>query len=78
MQTNFYIIVPCYNEEKNIDEFIAEANSALDKYKNFKILFIDDGSNDLSFEIINEISSKDSNVISIKLNRNSNYTFLPL
>tara|TARA_B100000131_G_scaffold323232_1_gene380725 strand:- start:1179 stop:2114 length:936 start_codon:yes stop_codon:yes gene_type:complete len=70
MQTNFYIIVPCYNEEKNIDEFIAEANSSLNKYKNFKILFIDDGSNDNTWKKIKFQCDKDEKIVGLKLTRN--------
>ena len=68
---NITIIIPVYNEELSInslyDELVPIINNNFNEYE---VIFIDDGSNDSSFDIINEISSKDSNVIAIKLNRN--------
>ena len=50
-------ILPCYNEENNI---LPSFNSILksikiSKIKNFEIIFVDDGSNDNSKEVINKI-----------------------
>ena len=68
---NITIIIPVYNEELSInslyDELVPIINNNFNEYE---VIFIDDGSNDSSFDIINEISYKDSNVIAIKLNRN--------
>ena len=68
---NITIIIPVYNEELSInslyDELVPIINNNFNEYE---VIFIDDGSNDSSFDIINEISSKDSNIIAIKLNRN--------
>ena len=71
MMKNITIIIPVYNEELSInslyDELVPIINNNFNEYE---VIFIDDGSNDSSFDIINEISSKDSNIIAIKLNRN--------
>ena len=68
---NITIIIPVYNEELSINSLYNELKHITDNYFNeYEVIFIDDGSNDSSFKIINEISSSDSNIIAIKLNRN--------
>ena len=55
---NFSIIVPCLNEEKNIEHFTITAESLLKKKYNFKIIFIDDGSTDNTWNIIENTKKK--------------------
>lgn len=43
------IVVPCYNEEKNINNFYGEMIKTLEKVKenySYEIIFVNDGSND--------------------------------
>ena len=71
MQKNISIIVPIYNEELSINSLYEEIKTiVLDAFNQYEIIFIDDGSNDTSYEIINQLASNDSNIIAIKLNRN--------
>jgi len=67
---NFLIIVPCHNEEKNIEKFIIKSKSLFDEKYNFKILFIDDGSSDYTWELIKKFRKKFSFIRGIKLSRN--------
>lgn len=54
------IIVPSFNEEKNISRCL---DSILDQtYKNFEVICVDDNSTDRTFEIIREYSSKDNRI----------------
>ena len=50
---NYTVIVPFYNEEKNISSFNNELISNLKKIdnskRNLEIIYIDDGSNDETF-----------------------------
>ena len=71
MMKSITIIIPVYNEELSINSLYSELKPIVDNHFNeYEVIFIDDGSNDSSFKIINEISSSDPNVIAIKLNRN--------
>ena len=71
MQKNISIIVPIYNEELSINSLYHEIkNTVLNSFNFHEIIFIDDGSNDSSFKIINELALNDSQVISIRLKRN--------
>lgn len=65
------IIVPCYNEEDNLDNFYPRLKLTLDKIKlNYRIIFIDDGSKDKTWEKIVFFNKKDQKIIGIKLSRN--------
>ena len=60
--SNTSLIIPVYNEEKNIlNLFMEISNLKLDKYLN-KIIIINDGNNDNSFLEINKIVKKYKNV----------------
>ena len=71
MKKNISIIIPIYNEESSIESLYNEIKNVLDNnFNKYEIIFIDDGSHDSSFNIINNISYNDLNIIAIRLNRN--------
>ena len=72
-----YIVVPCYNEEKVLKVtaplFLSKVKELIAKSKisnKSRILFVDDGSRDLTFEIIKELSSEERFIEGISLSRN--------
>ena len=66
-----YILVPVFNEEDIIDIFIEKFLAVSKKENNlFKIVFIDDGSNDTTWEKIKKITSMNSDTTGIKLIKN--------
>ena len=71
------IVVPCYNEEEVLPETTKELgqilNDLIDKKKiapNSKLLFVNDGSKDKTWEIISSYSDKFDYVTGIKFTRN--------
>jgi len=71
------IIIPCYNEEEILPKSINELNSLLKSMidkdlcnSSSRLLFVDDGSKDKTWQIIEETSKKDELVEGIKLSRN--------
>jgi glycosyltransferase involved in cell wall biosynthesis len=69
---NISIIIPAYNEEKNVTELykqISEHISDLSKYK-FTYLFIENGSTDKTYLELLELVKLDKNVKILKLSRN--------
>ena len=71
------IIVPCFNEEDSIVFVYQKINSILEKLKNENIIsiesllcFIDDGSEDSTWQIIQDVRSQPGNIMGIKLTRN--------
>ncbi len=65
------IIIPVYNEERNLDVLYSELNAVIKSlHLSYEIIFIDDGSIDNSFQIIKQISKSDVQVSGISLSRN--------
>lgn len=66
------VIIPCYNEENNINKFYLELNKVSKEMASvtFEIIFIDDGSYDNSLKIIKKITKKDKRVRFISFSRN--------
>ena len=75
-----YIVVPCFNEQealphsherlsKLIEEMIAQGSIGADS----KLLYVDDGSRDSTWEIIEKLSSESNRVAGVKLACNSGH-----
>lgn len=63
------IIVPIYNEEKNISFFLEKITKIVKKY-NYEIIFINDGSTDNSENVIKKYCQKQKNIKLISFTRN--------
>ncbi len=70
----FSAIVPCYNEEENIEDFynaFLENEAFFTEHDiSFEILFIDDGSQDATVERVKELHKKDARVKLYSFTRN--------
>lgn len=66
------IIVPCYNEKDSLPLFYDELNKNINKFENveFEIIFVNDGSNDETLQIIKEMATKDNTIKYISFSRN--------
>lgn len=71
------IVVPCYNEEEVLPETTKELTGIIEQLVNTqkitndsKIVFVDDGSKDRTWEMINDFSESNSFVSGVKLSRN--------
>ncbi len=62
------IIIPVYNEEKNIQLLYSQIKKAIKQ--NHEIIFIDDGSTDNSFNILKKLHKKDSSIKIIQFRKN--------
>lgn len=68
---NISIIIPLLNEEESLKELYQWIYSVMKKENySYEILFIDDGSTDSSWEVINQLSKIDKNVKGYKFSRN--------
>lgn len=71
MSPSVTIVVPVYNSSQSLRPFFREVNSALsDSFRNFQLIFVDDGSKDESWEEILFIRARDSRVKGIRLSKN--------
>ena len=72
MQKIITILVPAYNEEEVLDTFykkVLKEISLLKKYK-FELLFIDDGSRDMTLNVLKRLKSNDDRISILSLSRN--------
>lgn len=68
---NISVVIPLLNEEESLPELEAWIKRVMEEHKfSYEILFIDDGSTDKSWTIIEELVAKSSNVRGIKFRRN--------
>ncbi len=72
-----YIVVPCYNEEPVLKETTRVLKEKLEKLienkvisKESKVLYVNDGSKDKTWELIEELNSKEKLITGISLSRN--------
>ncbi len=69
------VIIPIFNEEGNIESLYRGLKSTLEELKkDYEIIFIDDGSSDRSFEVLDKISKGDAKVRVIGFKRNFGQT----
>lgn len=66
------IIVPAYNEEDNLHIFFKETNEIIQNLEDYtwEFIFIDDGSDDSTWRIIDEMSNSHKSVRGVRLSRN--------
>ena len=76
-KNTLYIVVPCYNEEEMLP---VSSKVFIEKIKQLvgdnavssqsRVLFVDDGSKDKTWEIIDELSANNTECCGLKLSRN--------
>ena len=68
------IVVPLYNEEESLSELVDQIKKSL-PYRSFEIIFVDDGSNDSSWDVIEQLVEVNSEVkgISLGVNQGKSY-----
>ena len=77
MRNTLYIVVPCYNEEAVLPETARRLSEKLEQLISggsvsgeSRILFVDDGSRDRTWELIEGLAAGDSRFGGVKLSRN--------
>lgn len=65
------VVLPVYNEEKNIPKLHGEIHGVMEKnYNEWEVIFVDDGSTDSSYSKLKELSERDEHVKVIKFRKN--------
>ena len=68
---NISVVIPLYNEAESLPELHAWIQRMMaDHHFTYEIIFINDGSTDNSWEVIEQLAGKDKNVKGIKFRRN--------
>lgn len=69
------IVIPCYNEEENVEALYLALSSTMTKEENVELLFIDDGSKDRTVEMVQKLRASDDRVKYISFSRNFGHQF---
>ena len=72
----FSIIIPLFNEEKNISNLIFEISQNLNKYDRYEIILVDDSSTDDTYNIISKFHQKNIKVVSNKKNLGQSFSII--
>src|SRR5213595_4131848 len=71
----YSIVVPFHNEQENVTVLYDRLKGVMEAYsESFELVFVDDGSTDLTFHLLSEIAAIDSRVTVVKLRRNFGQT----
>ena len=70
MKTDLSIVVPCFNEEQNIENFYQKVQNVLKDISEVYFIFVDDGSKDKTIEKIKTLQQNNNNIKLIKFSRN--------
>ena len=77
MKKTLYVVIPCYNEEEVLNETTKRLKEKLTSLikkniisKDSRVMYVNDGSKDKTWEVIKEINSKEELFTGITLSRN--------
>jgi glycosyltransferase involved in cell wall biosynthesis len=71
----YSIVVPFHNEEENVTALYARLKQVMEQVgESFELVLVDDGSNDRTYRLLEEIAAVDSRVLVVKLRRNFGQT----
>ncbi|MBL8150403.1 MAG: glycosyltransferase family 2 protein [Blastocatellia bacterium] len=72
---NYSVVVPFHNEEDSVTSLYQKIVEVMDgRYEPYEMVFVDDDSNDATFDILTNIAERDERVILVKLKRNYGQT----
>lgn len=75
IMAKYSIVVPFHNEEENVTALYARLKQVMEQVgESFEMVFVDDGSSDRSYKLLEEIAAVDSRVLVVKLRRNFGQT----
>jgi glycosyltransferase involved in cell wall biosynthesis len=72
---DFSVVIPVFNEQANLDILYQELISVVEPlFQSFEIIFVDDGSTDHSFQVLQQLHNNDDRVRVIRFRRNFGQT----
>lgn len=71
----YSVVVPFHNEEDNVTALYDRLKAVMEQVnESFELIFVDDGSRDRTYRLLEEIAAVDSRVLVVKLRRNFGQT----
>jgi len=68
---NISVVIPLYNEEESLPELAAWIQSVMEKNGySYEVIFVNDGSTDRSWQVIEKLASESEHIKGIKFRRN--------
>lgn len=64
------VVIPCHNEEDNIEILYSRLTEVLSAYPRHELLFVDDGSTDHTLQKITRLAENDNHIHYLSLSRN--------
>ena len=69
--TDISVVVPLYNEEESLEELVTWISRVTESHGfSYEVVLVDDGSNDTSWQVINNLAANNQNVKGARFNRN--------
>lgn len=69
------VVVPFFNEEENARALYDELKGVLEKFgRPYEMVFVDDGSTDKTYSVLEDVAKKDDTVVVVKFRRNFGQT----
>ena len=70
MSMQISIVIPLLNEEESLPELFLWINNVLGDHYEYEVIFVDDGSKDKSWEVIEGLCAQNEGVRGIKFQKN--------
>ena len=70
----FSIVIPIFNEARNIEFLLKEINKSLENFKKYEIILVNDSSTDETLKVINNIKNKNIKIITNDSNQGQSYS----
>lgn len=68
---NISVVIPLFNEDESLPELLSWIERVMDENKfTYEVILVDDGSTDNSWDVIGQLSAKNSHIRAIKFRRN--------
>ena len=68
---NISVVVPLFNEQESLPELFSWIKRVMNENNlSFEVIFVDDGSTDSSWSVIETLSKENDEVVGIKFRRN--------
>lgn len=66
----YSVVIPFYNEYESLEPLYRKLVAALEPLGQFELLFVDDGSSDASFRVVEQLYRQDTRIRAFQLRRN--------
>lgn len=64
------VVIPAFNEQANVRALVERLNQVLSRYRDYEVIFVDDGSTDNTLEIIQMLSEQNERIKYLSFSRN--------